>query len=45
VAINPNPASAATAKDYFNDFCRAGAILARVNGAGLRRNDEQKARP
>jgi hypothetical protein len=29
VAINPNPALAATVKHYFDDFCRADAILAR----------------
>jgi phosphoglycolate phosphatase-like HAD superfamily hydrolase len=41
VAINPNPALAATVKDYFDDFSRAGTILARVNGAGQRHHDER----
>lgn len=41
VAINPNPALAATVKDYFNDFRRADAILMSVRDAGQRHDDKR----
>lgn len=44
VAINPNQALAATVKNYFNDFRRAGTILACVNGAGQRHGHETMLR-